>query len=178
MAVQKLFAFVEVDIQILSRVGVVHPLGNIEINSAHQVHQLDKCFQIDQRVAIDLNTEDGGKLLLERVDPLLPFSIASIDRIDLGNGVIAVNQRVTWNAHHGNGVIVGVQAGNDNGVGAGAVVVNANEQDIVEAFPDAAGTFKLELDLFSLVILIADGLRYDRIGRDRRLIFRVRRFGG
>ena len=164
LAVEGLEARLEINIEILGGIGVVHPLGHVKLHAAHQIHQLDEYVQLHQHVAVHLEAQRLGKLGFQGFHAVVAHAAGAVDRVDLGHGVIAGNQRIPGDTHQRHGVIGGVQPGNHDGIGAAAVIVGAADEDVVKALLVGGGHLHLQLDLFAGVLI---DLRFNFNGSGR-----------
>ena len=154
---QRLLAGIEIDIQVLGRVGIVHSLRHVKGDTAHKVDNFHKGFQIHFHIAVHLEAQHGGQHLTQRFNALVPTASAAVDGVNLGNRIITVNQRITGNAHQRHGMLHGIHMRNHNGIGQETALVGTHHQNVIDTIHQTARCFKLGFHLFPIVIDIGKG---------------------
>ena len=138
------------DVQVLARVFIVHGLGHVKPDAAHQIHHVHKHVQVDHRVAVHIEADQVSDLGFQPVDGhAAGIGGAGVDGVDLSHVPIQVDKGVPGNAHKVHGMIHRVKPAHDNGVGVAVAVVIAHQQDgIAVLLPVRADRFGLTVCIF------------------------------
>ena len=129
-AVERLPALLQVDIEILRRVVIVHVHRNFHINAADHIDNLLKGLQIDQHIAVHPDAEGLADLVLQRADSLLAHTGRAVDGVNLGQIIITIDIGVARDTQKRDFIRAGVQVCDDDGVRAAAVAVRAADKNI------------------------------------------------
>ena len=124
-ALEVLQAGLQVDREALAAIGVIEPLGHIDLDAADGVSHATDGPQIDEHMVGDRSTQLVGELPLEQVD-----TTDGIEGIDLV-GAIALGFDVGIPRHLGDagGAAIDPQAGDH--VGVAASHIGADQQDVL-----------------------------------------------
>ena len=165
LAVEKLLARLEINVQILRRVVVVHILRHVKFHAADQIHRRLERVQVHEQIAVHLKAQ---KLRQRPLQPLHALDLAAgVDRVDLDKTAAGVDGRIARDAQQRRLLFVHVQVGDDDGIGAVAVAVRPGEQDVVNAVQIADRLLRLDRLLRRLVRVSVRTLH--RLGLHRQL---------
>ena len=134
LAVQMLPPGLQIDIQPLRGVRVVHIDRHIERDAAHQIDQLLKHAQIDHGVAVRLKADDLRHAQQQLLHPGLSAAGPAVGGVDLRDRILAVDQRVARDGDEMNGLFRAVNVQQQHGVGTVAALVRACDEDGRAAF--------------------------------------------
>ena len=168
-----LHAFLQMDIQVLRRVFVVHVLRHVKVDAADEVDCLLERLQINEHVAVDREAEQTLQARSQALHAVC--AAARIDGVDLHKAPVSGrDRRVARDGQKRDGVRVRVQMGDDDGVGAGTVAVGAADEDVIDAVAQGFGLLGGDILLRRLLRLsllrrhVDDGgLRHFRLGLRR-----------
>ena len=129
LAVEELVARLDVDVQVLAGVLIVHVAGDVEVYAAEGVDRVDEHVEVDDRVAVHVEAEQVLDLLAQAVDAhAAGIHRTPIDGVDLAYVPADVHERVARDADEVHLVLHGVDLADDDGVGVAVAVVIADEQ--------------------------------------------------
>ena len=128
----------QVDIQILRRILIVHVLWYIEINAADKIDRLFERLQIDEHIAVDRKAEQAVQA---RGKPFHAVRTAArVNRVDLHKSPAPGRDRgIARDRQKRDRVRVRIQMGNDDGVGAVAIAVGAADENVIHAVAQRRG---------------------------------------
>ena len=162
------------NIQVLGRVLVVHVHGHVKFHAAHQIHQLNERVQIHQHIAVHFKAQGLGQLGFQGIHALLAPACAAENAVDLGHGVAAADQRIPGDTQQSHRVVLHIQTADHDGVRPPAVIVGADDQNVVKIGFVTGRNLCFHRDL-AAGLLIHFGLNFN--DRRRRKGF-LRRFRG
>ena len=135
-SVQVLIAFAQMNREALEVIFIMHIDGNVKINSAEGIDDLDDHIDIDNCIEVNIITEKVLYLLKKTFNTVLAgVDISGIDGVELlGSAAPAdVNKGVTGDVNHINGVSLGVELADNDSVGAVAALVAAYYEEGINA---------------------------------------------
>ena len=124
LPVQVLHALFQVDVQVLIGVVIVHVQGDLKVHAADLVHQLHEGFQVHLHREVHRDAQGVGHRF-----PHLVHAAEIVGVVDLAGLAVDVNAGIPGDADAGDGLLLGVKAHQDIGVGAAVVVIQAGDQD-------------------------------------------------
>ena len=140
VAVDKLIALLEVNLEVLGQVVVVHPAGDVKVHAADGVHQLAHGLPLHHKGVVRDEAHQLADLLLQGVHALVAAAVHVVDGVDLLNVPGDVDQGVPGNAHDGQLLVGDIIGGQHHSVRiAAAVCVAAHHQEGIEILLPVAG---------------------------------------
>ena len=124
LPVQMLHALFQVDVQVLIGVVIVHVQGDLKVHAADLVHQLHEGFQVHLHREVHGDAQGVGHRF-----PHLVHAAEIVGIVDLAGLAVDVDAGIPGDADAGDGLVFGVEAHQDIGVGAAVVIVQTGDQD-------------------------------------------------
>ena len=128
----------QVDIQILRRILIVHVLRHVKVDAADKIDGLLERLQIDEHIAVDRKAEQAVQA---RGKPFHAVRTAArVNRVDLHKSPAPGRDRgIAQDRQKRDRVRVRIQMGDDDGVGAITVAVCAADEDIIDTVAQRLG---------------------------------------
>ena len=128
----------QVDIQILRGVLIVHVLRHVKVDAADKVNGLLERLQIDEHIAVDRKAEQAVQA---RGKPFHAVRTAArVNRVDLHKSPAPGRDRgIARDRQKRDRVRVRIQMGDDDGVGAVAIAVGAADENVIHAVAQRLG---------------------------------------
>ena len=108
----------------------MHGLGHVKPDAAHQVHHVHEHVQVDHRIAVHVEADQVSDLGLQPVDGhTAGVGSPGVDRVDLSHVPVQIDKGVPGDAHKVHGMVHGIQAAHNDGIGVAVSIVIAHQQD-------------------------------------------------
>ncbi len=130
---QRLRTFLEVNVQILVGVIVVHIARHIDGDSADGIDDLLKGLNVDHDIVVHIEAHKIGNFFFQILDvALAALGADAVGSVDFFHGALHIGHRIPRNAQNIGALIVAVQRQHQNGVGVEPHFVRANHQHVVD----------------------------------------------
>ena len=128
----------QVDIQILRRILIVHVLRHVKVDAADKIDGLLERLQIDEHIAVDRKAEQAVQA---RGKPFHAVRTAArVNRVDLHKSPAPGRDRgIARDRQKRDRVRVRIQMGDDDGVSAVAIAVGAADENVIHAVAQRLG---------------------------------------
>ena len=164
LPVEDLEALLQVDVQVLVGVVIVHIPGHVEFHAAYGVHQLPHSLPLNDDVEVRDNASEIPHLGLQSLDPAAVLLAGVIDGVDLLGRPGHIHRRIPGNAHHVHLIICHIIGYQNQGVRipAAAGVPTNQQEGVVILFPPGGSLRPLALlrlpaaGLYAGAVVLAD----------------------
>ena len=134
-SVQQLNPRIQVDVDVLSPILVVHVLGHVELHAAHGVHQLHKALGIDDDIVVDGIAQQAGRLGPEGL-----HAVFGVDIVQMGQGAAVgdadgVDLGVPGEGQQADGLFPAVVGNGHHAVGEVGGGAGGGQQEGVHSLP-------------------------------------------
>ncbi len=146
LAVQELGPLLDVDVEVLGGVVVVHVPGHVELHAVHRVHDLPYGLPLDDHIPVRHHAGEAGHLLFQVLQSAAAGLLGAVYAVDLLDGPWHVHRGIPGDAHHVHLLVGHVVGDQDDGVRtAGRGVLPQEEEGVVVLLPAGEGFIRLVL---------------------------------
>ena len=140
-SIEDLKAFLQMNVQVLIRIVVVHIAGYIEFHATQGIYQLTHGFPLNEHIEIRHDAGQIADLLFQIFQAAAAGFLGTVYRVDLFDGPGNIHSRIPGNTHHVHLLIRHIIGNQNNGIctAAGGIFSQQKER-IVPVLPSAGST--------------------------------------